>query len=71
MRVYIIGSDGITLCMGIDAELYFDNIQADWGINPELSVQRRLLIVGTPPKMGEDRERDIALLAPAPTYCDR
>jgi HEPN/Toprim N-terminal domain 1 len=28
--------------MGIDAELYFDNVQADWGINAELSVCRIL-----------------------------
>src|ERR1700680_701287 len=28
--------------MGIDAELYFDNIQVDWGINPKLSVCRIL-----------------------------
>jgi hypothetical protein len=26
--------------MGIDAELYFDNIQVDWRINPELSAAR-------------------------------
>ena len=28
--------------MGINAELYFDNIQGDWGIGPELSVCRIL-----------------------------
>lgn len=28
--------------MGIDAELYFDNIQVEWGINPELYVSRVL-----------------------------